>query len=537
MKITRPNSSFSDKQSALQTEYEKHAGVRSSDDVDIDDFEEENITYGLEVLKKRRLIPIGKIIYTGKPFFIKYGELDDTAYNVFTFVGPMGSGKSSMVRSMIYYSHKFDPDCITIVFDPMKMEYSKLSFHAKTREDVIKKKRYLLNDILYDDETKKTVQVEIDPGSLPVFHIVPRFAIKRNIWNEEEGVWEESFDSTTLQILRKEGGYIWAEDISTLTEDQLFTTLNFRELRTSQAIHFYLRNAIKICNNRFGRKKWFIGDIIKVLKEGVKKFAVLTEVDSFEDAEADKKTGLGALELQLIEQLEKYNEAGFFVRNEEERKKYGANFRMFVRMSQILNISFLGFKKTEKVGEDFVVGQTDLILERLIGISNEYYDAIRKREQRMDLSDWEEYLVKRWKVSLWFEESEIFMPRDCPTTDIKKWPCIKRLDYLMSFGRKYGFKNFGFITQRIQKVNPIVFQESNNIFLGPLTGDERDKILSDFGVNKLKFNIKRTPDSMPVETPIRDIVSTLRKEKHEWVFISKAMKSVAPIASFDSPCG
>ena len=452
---------------------------------------------------------------------------------------------STLVRSMIYYSQKFDPDFITIVFDPMKMEYSKLSVHAKTREAVAKKKRHLLNEMLHDPSTGKPIQVEIEPDSLKVFHLVPRFAIKREVWNDEEGVWEEGFDNTTIQIMNKDGGFIWAEDASTMTEDQLFTCLNYRELRTNQAIHFYLRQAIKLCNSRFGVRKWFIGDLIQVLKEGVKKYMSASEVDDLNDAEADKKTGLSSLELQLIEQLEKYNDAGFFVRNLAERKRFGANFRKFIRLGRILNISFLGFKKTEKVGEDFVVGQSDLILERLIAISNEYYDGVRKQEAGLPLSEWEEYLLRRWKVSLWFEESEIFIPRDCASTDIKKWPCIKRLDYLMSVGRKFGFKNFGFITQRVQKINPFVFKDSNNIFLGPMVGEERDRILNDFGVNKIKFQVPIRGQVR--EVTCRDIVSTLSKDRHEWLFINKMSNTnaeggdikirIAPVRTFDSPCG
>jgi hypothetical protein len=532
---SQPDQKFNSKKTALKREYEKQ--LVNNTELSEEELEEEHVlTYGLQELKKRRLIPIGKSIYGGKPFFMKYPELNDTTYNVFTFVGPMGSAKSTNVRSMIYFSHKFDPNCITIIFDPMKMEYSKLSVKAEEPEDYERKKQYLLNEVLHDDETGKPIQLEIEPDNLDVFHLIPRFAIKRDVWNDKENRHEIGYDHTTIEILKKDGGFIFAEDAGYLTEEQLFNVLNYRELRTSQVIHFYLRLAMRICDNRYGRGNWFVGDLTDVLREGVKKYRDTNEVDNYEEAEEDKKTGLSTNELGLIEQLEKYNDAGFFVRNHDERKRYAANFRKFIRLGKILNISYMGFKKTEKIGEDLVVGQTDLILERLIAISNEYYDALRKKEQGLNLTEWEEYLVNNWKISLWFEESEIFMPRDCPKTDIKKWPCIKRLDYLMSFGRKYGFKNFGFITQRVQKVNHVIFEESNNIFLGPLIGDERDKILSDFGVNKLKFNLQ-SPNGATRDIAIRDIVSTLQKEKHQWVYISKSMRTVAPIGTFDSPCG
>jgi hypothetical protein len=545
MNITRPNNNPQPEELELKELYEKNsAQVGEIDDEELDIEEEEILTYGLQELKKRRLIPLGKSIYTGKPFFMKYPPLTDTTYNVFTFVGSMGSSKSTNVRSLIYYSHKIDPDAITVIFDPMKMEYSKLAYKETDPEILPTKKSYLLNETLHDPETGKPIQIEIEPDNIPVFHLIPRFAIKRDTWNSDDENWEEGFDTTTLRILNKDGGFVWAEDASTLTEDQLFNALNYRELRGTQAVHYYLRQAIKLCNTKYGKKNWYISDMIGVLREGVKKYRSADEVESFDDTEVDKKTGLSSNELQLIEQLEKYNDAGFFIKNKTEKKRLAANFRKFIRIGKVLNISYMGFKKTEKIGEDLVVGQTDLILERLITISNEFYDALRKKEQKMPLSDWEEYLVRKWKVSLWFEESEIFTPRDCPSTDIKKWPCIKRLDYLMSFGRKFGFKNFGFITQRVKKVNGLIFEESNNIFIGPLIGEERDKILSDFGVNKLQFpvtdaqgNIQYDSKGKPVTRLIRDIVSTLRKEKHEWVYISKSMKSVAPIGTFDSPCG
>ena len=509
--------------------------------------EEQILTYGLQELRKRRLVPLGKITMgprRGKPFFMKYPELTDTTYNVFTFVSPMGGGKSTNVRSIIYYTYKFDPDCITIIFDPMKMEYSKLAIKQTEPEAVMKKKIHLINETLHDPAIEKPIQIEIDPDNLQVFHVIPRFAIKRQMWNDKEMRWEEGFDNTTLQILGKDGGYVFAEDVSTMSEPQLFSCLNYRELRSNHALHYYLRQGIALCNLRYGRNSWYIGDLIAILREGVKKYRQAEEVDDLDEAEEDKKTGLSSNELQLIEQLEKYNDVGFFVRDEAEKKKYAANFRKFIRIGKIINISYMGFKKTEKIGEDIIVGQTDLILERLIAIADDFYDGVRKKEAGLPLSDWEIYLQKKWRVSLWFEESEIFIPRDCPTTDIKKWPCIKRLDSLMSTGRKFGFKNFGFITQRIQKVNHIIFEESNNIFIGPIIGDERDKIISDFGVQKWVFprydNNGRPilgPKGEPVMMGVRDVISTLKKENHEWVYLCKGTNEIAPISTYDSPCG
>jgi hypothetical protein len=224
------------------------------------------------------------------------------------------------------------------------------------------------------------------------------------------------------------------------------------------------------------------------------------------------------------------------VTNHEERAKYCVDWRKFIRLNKAINISFLATKKTDEIGQDLVRGQSDLILERLIEVSNEYYDAIRKIEAGIEISDWEKYLVKKWKVSLFFEESEIFVPRDCNVQQIKKWPCIKRLDYLMSFGRKFGFKNFSFITQRVNKVNPIVFQESSHLFIGPIVGEERDQILSDFGVNKIKFRMN-APDGSERIVALRDVVTGLNKDKHEWVFIDKSNRKIAAISTFDSPCG
>jgi hypothetical protein len=503
---------------------------------DHSDMEEPKVmTAGLKELVKRRLIPLGKVLNTGRPYFLRFPQITETTYNVFSSIGPMGLGKSSLLRALIYYIKQLEPDGINIIFDPMKMEFAKLSVVRNTEE----KRAHLINEILHDGEGN-TIKVKVEPDRLKVFHLIPRFALNRLKWDNEQMGYRTGWDTTTLSILEKDGGFIFAEDISRMSEEQIFNCLNYRELRIEQAVHFYLRAAIRICDNKWGPKQWFVKDLISVLRESVKKIRDSTElteeqINEFFDNEDDKKT-LSSIELQLIEQLEKYREAGFFVQDEEERKKYTTDFRNFVRLDQVINISFLGFKKTDKIGEDFVQGQSDLIMERLIEISNEYYDAVRKKEQGLQTSDWENYLLKKWKVSLWFEESEIFIPRDCPNQNIKKWPCIKRLDYLMSFGRKFGFKNFGFLTQRIGKVNPLMFSETTHMFIGAIHGEERDQILTDFGVNKVKFNFMGT-DGMQRVVAIRDVVTTLNKEKHQWVFIDKGSKSIVALETFDAPVG
>lgn len=442
---------------------------------------------------------------------------------------------STVVRSMIYYIDHLEPDCLNIIFDPMKMEFSKLS----VKHDTLEKREHLMDDTLLEPDTGRTVRIRVDPDSLKVFHIIPRFALQRTIWDQQVMGYRPGLDRTSLQIIKRDGGFIFAEDICRMSEEQIFNCLNYRELRTDMAVHFYLRAAIRICNNKHGEGNWFAKDLIDVLRDSVKKFRNGEELpEEFLDEEVvkEEKASLNTIELQLIEQLEKYREAGFFVETEAERKKFCVDWRRFVRLDRILNISFMGFKKTDKIGEDLVQGQADLILERLIEISNEYYDAVRKVEQDMETTAWEQYLLQKWKISLWFEESEIFAPRDCPSQNIKKWPCIKRLDYLMSFGRKFGFKNFGFVTQRITKVNMLIFKESSHLFIGPIIGEERDSILHDFGVDKVKFNMYDKLGQVRV-VAVRDIVTTLDKDKHEWIFVDKGRKSIAAIQTYDSPVG
>jgi hypothetical protein len=471
-----------------------------------------------------------------KPF--RTGKAYDIEVEDQNFLGGEGCGffihNSTNVRSMIYYTNQFNPECINIIFDPMKMEFSKLAI----KKDTIQKRMSLLHEVMFDPETAERIKIVVEPDTLKVFHIIPKFALNRENWDQEDMGYRSGFDKTTLAIMKKDGGFIFAEDASRMTEEQLFNCLNYREIRTEQTVHFYLRAAKRICDNKHGERNWFIQDLIDVLKENVRKFKDIAEADDIGDFDEASEDGgrLSTNELQLIEQLEKYKDIGFFVTNEDERKQYCVDWRKFIKMGRVLNISFLAFRKTDKVGEDLVRGQADLILERLIEISNEYYDAVRKTEAQLPINAREEYLLKHWKINLWFEEAEIFMPRDCPVQNIKKWPCIKRLDHLLSFGRKFGFKNFSFITQRVTKVNPLVFKESSHLFIGPIIGEERDQILSDFGVNKISFRmIDKT--GIEKEVQVRDVVTTLSKDKHEWVFINKGQKQVAAIATFDSPCG
>jgi hypothetical protein len=506
-------------------------------DEDHSEVEPKIIEAGLRDILAKRLIPIGRVLNSGRPYFLKFPKMTEVTYNVFACLGSMGSGKSSLIRLLIYFIKRLEPDCIMIIFDPMKMEFSKLSVKRDTPE----KRQGLLNEVLHD-ENGNTIKVQIQPDKLEIFHIIPRFALNRLKWDQKELGYMSGWDNTTLSILEKDGGFIFAEDISRMSEEQIFSCLNYREIRIEQAVHYYLRAAMRICNNKFGAHNWYIQDLITVLRESVRKIRDSTEITEAEMAEffdkdnGDDKKSLSSVELQLIEQLEKYKDSGYFVMNEEERKKYSIDWRQFIKLDRVLNISFLGFKKTDKIGEDFVQGQSDLILERLIEISNEYYDAVRKREQGLPTSDWENYLIKKWKVSLWFEESEIFLPRDCPQQNIKKWPCIKRLDYLMSFGRKFGFKNFGFVTQRIAKVHPLMFGETTHMFVSSIHGEERDQILTDFGVNKIKFPMYDNTGMQRV-VAIRDVVTTLNKEKHQWIFIDKGDKKIAAIETYDSPVG
>jgi hypothetical protein len=525
------------KEHELGKVYERNIG--STEDIDDTDFEMDMpVQAGVELLREKRKIPLGRLLNLGKPFFMDYPELTEATYNVFSFVSPMGSGKSTTVRNLIYFHTRLEPDCINIIFDPMKMEFSKLGVaYTKERDPQMyeKKMRFLLNDRMFDQENNQQYHIKIEPDSMPVFHVVPRFALNRETWNQDDMGYMQDYDKTTLKIMNKDGGFVFAEDAARMTEEQLFNCLNYRELRSEQAIHFYLRAALRICDMKYGKRNWFVQDLISVLRESVKKFSNPEEIEDYYEAK-DDKSNLSANELQLIEKLEKYKDCGFFVTNHEERAKYCVDWRKFIRLNKAINISFLATKKTDEIGQDLVRGQSDLILERLIEVSNEYYDAIRKIEAGIEISDWEKYLVKKWKVSLFFEESEIFVPRDCNVQQIKKWPCIKRLDYLMSFGRKFGFKNFSFITQRVNKVNPIVFQESSHLFIGPIVGEERDQILSDFGVNKIKFRMN-APDGSERIVALRDVVTGLNKDKHEWVFIDKSNRKIAAISTFDSPCG
>jgi hypothetical protein len=45
------------------------------------------------------------------------------------------------------------------------------------------------------------------------------------------------------------------------------------------------------------------------------------------------------------------------------------------------------------------------------------------------------------------------------------------------------------------------------------------------------------PKGEPIMMGVRDVISTLKKEKHEWVYLCKATNEIAPISTYDSPCG
>lgn len=454
-----------------------------------------------------------------------FPEITDSTFNTFTFVSPMGGGKSTTVRSLIYYTTKFDPEIFTVIIDPMKMEFEKLGIINNDPN----KKEGLLHGRAYDEELGKTINFQIEPDTLPVFHVIPRWALKKDDWDQESGGYNRTYDKTSMDIIQRQGGFIFAEDLSRMGEEQLFHALNYRDTRDNQAIHYYLRAAKRICDMKYGRRRWFIKQFIKILRDGVKNYSIDEETQYYEYNPQEKPRSTH--EMALIEQLERYNDVGFFVNNAEERDRYYVDFRKFVRLGKVINISYLGFKRGERLGEDLALGQTDLILQRLMEISNEYMEAVRKHSSRLNLNDWEEYLIKHWRLNMWFEESEVFVPRDCNQEHIKKWPCIKRINEIVSTGRKYGFKNLGFVTQRMEKLNKMIYEVSSHIFLGPLVGEGRDQILSDFGVNKMRVNMGGK------EVAIRDVVSTLNKDRHEWVFISKNEKKVAAISTYDSPCG
>jgi len=70
---------------------------------------------------------------------------------------------------------------------------------------------------------------------------------------------------------------------------------------------------------------------------------------------------------------------------------------------------------------------------------------------------------------------------------------------------------------------------------GAIHGEERDQILDDFGV-KAKFKMV-DESGMEKDIFLRDVVTTLNKDKHQWVFINKAEKQIAVIEAYDSPCG
>jgi len=471
---------------------------------------------GKEILIERRLIPLGRSIEEGRPKFLPFPKLTDEVYNVFSCVSPMGGGKSTILRNLIYWMQQIE-ESIMIIFDPMHLEFSKLTQKNDTQE----KRDNLMSERLHDPVTGEWVQVEIEPDALKVFHLIPRYAImKRSIDVRGQITWK--VDETTYQIMCKDGGKIIAEDMCFLREEQLFSLLNYDEIRTNARIHFYLRRNIGFCNRMHGPGLWFAEEFIESLKDPPRE-------------DMSKPYSHAVAELELIEKLEKYKEDGVFVLNERERKEYGYDIREIIRHHKIVNVSYLAFKKTTQHGQNVVKGQTDLILQHLLDISNEFYQAVRLKEQGLPVDEWQQFLLDNWKVSLVFEESEIFLPpvdRDM----VKTKPCLRIIEYMMSVGRKYGFKNLLLLTQRLSKMNKILWEETSIMFVGPIHGEQRDSILKSYGVDKVQFKIIDDYGNESLKR-IKDVVTTLSKEKHQWVYINKERKQIFAIETYDSPVG
>lgn len=492
----------------------------------------------------RRLIPLGVDLKTKRPIFLPWPKMTAKTYNVFTLVGAMGSGKTIVFRNLIYWIKKFS-ETIMIIFDPMVLEYDQLAI----KEDSSEKRANLLNETMYDPDTGRNVKVVVEPDAIRIFHIVPRYAIVKDN--------KHGYDTVSMEIIKKDGGIIIAEDVSRMREDQLFNCLYYAENKSNAKYHFYLRRAFRQCDEQFGKGNWYINHLLDAIKHptGHDSDISVVEDDASVDAiddemgeeikdreESKKKSGLDSFQAKLVEDLTKYEEAGFFVRNADERKKFGWDFRKVIYKygrSRVLNLSFLAFKKTEYLGEQLVAGHTDYLLETLIDISNEYYNAIRKKKQGgrgMSLTKWENFLLDYFKLTLAFEESEIFI-KNMKQDLIKMYPGIKRLEYIMSLGRKFGFKNLLYLTQRVQKVNKIVFQESSYLFITGITGEDRDDILKAFGLYKIKKQVGTDEMGKPIEVQLATMVTGLDKDKHQWCFIDKNKKHVRFIQTYDCPTG
>jgi uncharacterized protein DUF87 len=515
--------------------------TKNNQEVKEEELEEEvkqgpqNFEAGVELLIKNQRIPLGRFLKSGQVSYFKINPTSDKTFNIFTFLASMGSGKSTLVRNMIYYLSKIDQKCINIIFDPMYLEYSLLSFAVdkETNPDEYEKKlKYLPEDILTDPDTGDQYHYKVLPDKLEVFHIIPRFALIKDVWNRETQTYTRQYDEDVLKLLKKEGGIIIAEDISKLTEEQIFTTLNYSELKQNAAIHFYLRSAIKICNREYGTNSWFVQHMIKVLKDGVKNNLIKKEIKEDEIPKKQEKKQLSSNELELIEQLEKYRQMGYFVQNYDERSKYCMDWRDIIQQSKILNISFLAVKRGDKIGTDLVRGQVDLILQRLQEISQEYFNVVDKKRRNSSMSEWENWLIENWNVNMYTEESEIFLPRDIQEQNISKTPCCKRFVELNKTGRKYGFHNFFYITQRCAMLNKIVLDGTSHMFISSLNGKDRDQIIKDFAIGDGDIQSK---DGQ--KTILRGLITTLNKEKHEWLFINKSEQEINAIRTYDSPCG
>ncbi len=86
----------------MKNSYTKNLTKEKSFEEDLDFEEETQIPIkSNEYLFQKRLIPLGKILQTGRPYFYPYPKITDATYNVYSFVSPMGSGKTLLQSSNI----------------------------------------------------------------------------------------------------------------------------------------------------------------------------------------------------------------------------------------------------------------------------------------------------------------------------------------------------------------------------------------------------------------------------------------------------
>lgn len=538
--ISKPKlytSGKSARQEELEDLYQKtNPNLEDSDEAYAEEPEEAKV--GISELVRRRKLPLGRL--KSQPDKVALHPLppmsDEETYNVWGFLSEMGSGKSTLVRSHIYYYHHID-DCLQFIFDPMRLEYATLAVAKNTA----KKRQHLLNDLIYDDEDGEYFKAEVEPDKLPVRHVIPRFAMFQREWNYEEKRYELKVDRNSMNIVKRDGGVIFAEDAAYLSPEQIFFALNYADLKGSKTVKMYLKTAVNVCRQRYGTD-WFIQDLIEILKSNVKNYFDSTTKKEYDQiSSGDDKSKLSKDEMDLIERLESYDEVGFFVRDQKEREMYNHDLRKIIKKkrddntpNKIFNFSFLAFRRGEELGKNAIVGQTELILQRLNTIAAEFSEAKRNEENGIELTNWQKFLLKRWRVCLWFEESEIFAPRDIIEKTVTKYPTARLMEDFMSVGRKMGFKCFGFITQRTAKLAAFIFSQVNCAWLGSITGEERDNLLQNLALNKEKFGMAKVNNQ---DVSMRDIISTLDKNKHEWVFIDKNKGRIRVVRTFDSPCG